>query len=89
LKSVFAELGTDDVPRMRLGVGRGAGHAIRQVLTRFTRQEEDQLPELISTAADCALAWQRSGILTAMNRCNRRPEPAPPAPAPAVTTPDT
>jgi PTH1 family peptidyl-tRNA hydrolase len=71
-KSVFAELGTQGVPRLRIGVGRGLGEAKRQVLARFTAQEEKILPEIIQAAADCALAWQREGIVFAMNRCNRR-----------------
>jgi PTH1 family peptidyl-tRNA hydrolase len=79
LKSIIEELGTEAVPRLRLGVGRGAGHAIRQVLTRFNKQEELELPEIISAAAECALAWQRDGIVTAMNRCNRRPDAASPS----------
>jgi PTH1 family peptidyl-tRNA hydrolase len=71
-KSVFAELGTQDVPRLRIGVGRGRGEAISQVLARFTAQEEKILPEVVRAAADCALTWQREGIVVAMNRCNRR-----------------
>lgn len=71
-KSVFAELGTQDVPRMRLGVGRGPGEASRQVLSRFSDSEQKALPELIRAAADCALSWRRDGILSTMNRCNRR-----------------
>lgn len=89
LKSIFAELGTEHVPRMRLGVGRGAGHAIRQVLTRFTKQEEQELPGIINLAAECALEWQHAGIITAMNRCNRRPETPAPVSAAIRTTTET
>lgn len=73
LKSIFAELGTDQVPRLRIGVGRGSGDATRQVLTRFAADEERALPELIQTAADCALGWVRDGVVLTMNRCNRKP----------------
>jgi PTH1 family peptidyl-tRNA hydrolase len=72
LKSIFAELGTDDVPRLRLGVGRGGGDASRQVLSRFTVSELAEVPSIIETAADCVTAWERDGIVAAMNRCNRR-----------------
>ena len=77
LKSVFAELGTQDVPRLKIGVGRGPGHATRQVLTRFNPDEARLLPEIVSAAADCVLHWERHGIIDAMNRCNRRLEPTP------------
>jgi PTH1 family peptidyl-tRNA hydrolase len=84
LKSIMAELGSESFPRFRIGIGRGRGHATRQVLGRFTAEEERALPELVSTAADCALDWTRNGVIAAMNRCNRRPdiseEPSPPSP---------
>jgi PTH1 family peptidyl-tRNA hydrolase len=76
LKSIFAELGTQNMPRLKIGVGRGAGHATRQVLTRFTSEETRLLPEIVSAAADCVIDWERHGIIDAMNRCNRRLEPA-------------
>ena len=74
LKSIIAELGTDAFPRMRIGIGRGPGHATRQVLSRFTSEEERVLPSALQAAADCVLEWHRHGIINAMNRCNRAPE---------------
>jgi hypothetical protein len=65
-----------------MGIGRGRGHAIRQVLGRFNPEEETLLPEFVSAGADCALAWRSEGVVAAMNRCNRRPTAAPDA-APA------
>ncbi|MCC7021688.1 MAG: aminoacyl-tRNA hydrolase [Thermomicrobiales bacterium] len=76
LKSIIAEIGGDAFPRLRMGIGRGRGEAVRQVLGRFNPEEERLLPEFVGAAADCALAWCSEGIVTAMNRCNRRPEPA-------------
>lgn len=72
LKSIFAELSTDDIPRLRLGVGRGRGDASRQVLSRFSATELAEVPSIIEAAADCVIAWERDGVITAMNRCNRR-----------------
>jgi peptidyl-tRNA hydrolase, PTH1 family len=74
LKSIIAELGIDAFSRMRIGIGRGPGPATRQVLSRFTSDEERVLPELLQAAADCVLEWERNGIIDAMNRCNRTPE---------------
>lgn len=74
LKSIFADLGTQNIPRLRVGVGRGSGHAIRQVLTRFSPEEARELPDVVQAAAECALTWRREGITIAMNRCNRRQE---------------
>jgi peptidyl-tRNA hydrolase, PTH1 family len=74
LKSIIAELGLETFSRMRIGIGRGPGHATRQVLTRFTSDEERVLPVVLGAAADCVLEWERQGIISAMNRCNRTPE---------------
>jgi PTH1 family peptidyl-tRNA hydrolase len=74
LKSIIAELGIDAFARMRIGIGRGPGHATRQVLSRFTSEEERVLPSVLETAADCVLEWARHGVIHAMNRCNRTPE---------------
>jgi PTH1 family peptidyl-tRNA hydrolase len=71
LKSIIAELGVETFSRMRIGIGRGPGHATRQVLTRFTSEEERFLPQLLGAAADCVLEWERQGIINAMNLCNR------------------
>ena len=86
LKSIAAELGSDQYPRLRLGVGRGGGDARRQVLSRFSKEEEQDLPEIIATGAECVLLWRAEGVISAMNRCNRRPE-TPTTPPPPVTTP--
>ena len=74
LKSIIAELGVDAFPRFRIGIGRGPGHATGQVLSRFTSEEERVLPSLLGAAAGCVLEWERHGIISAMNRCNRAPE---------------
>jgi PTH1 family peptidyl-tRNA hydrolase len=83
LKSIIAELGLDGFSRMRIGIGRGTGHATRQVLSRFTSDEERVLPGVLQAAADCVLEWERNGIINAMNRCNRTPESENGAAAPA------
>jgi PTH1 family peptidyl-tRNA hydrolase len=74
LKSIIAELGVDAFPRLRIGIGRGPGPATHQVLSRFTAEEERVLPSVLEAAADCVIEWERHGIISAMNRCNRAPE---------------
>ena len=78
LKSIFEEFGSQDVARLKIGVGRGSGNATRQVLTRFTPDESRMLPEIVAAAAECVLDWKRIGIIDAMNRCNRRLDPVEP-----------
>lgn len=76
LKSIFEELGSQEMPRLKIGVGRGSGNATRQVLTRFNSEESRLLPDIVAAAVDCVQDWERNGIIEAMNRCNRRLEPA-------------
>lgn len=74
LTSVVEQLGSRAVPRLRVGIGRGAGIATAQVLSRFSQDEERDLPTVVADAADCAALWVAEGIVAAMNRCNRREE---------------
>jgi PTH1 family peptidyl-tRNA hydrolase len=85
MKSIVEQLGGNAIPRMRLGIGRGRGVAVAQVLSRFAPDEERELPEILAAAADCAALWVREGIVAAGNRCNRKPTPPPePDPAPVA-----
>jgi PTH1 family peptidyl-tRNA hydrolase len=74
LKSIIASLGSDAVPRLRVGVGRGdprrdlASH----VLTRASEDDAEILREAAVLAADAAEVFIASGIEEAMNRYNNR-----------------
>lgn len=73
LTSVLDSLGTEDVPRLRIGIGRPEQRsAVAHVLSRFSAEEEAALPDLIALAADAVETWMREGIDVAMNRFNRR-----------------
>jgi PTH1 family peptidyl-tRNA hydrolase len=80
LKSIFSELGTTSVPRLRVGIGRGGGSSTAHVLSRFNEDEAAELPEIVERAVDAAERWIDAGIITAMNEINVRPEPPKPAP---------
>jgi len=72
MKSVVAQLGSQEFPRMRIGIGQGppGRDAAQYVLGRFTRDEQAQLPALIARAADAVEVILREGFTTAMNRFN-------------------
>lgn len=70
LKSIFAELGTQEIPRLRIGIGRGGRHAIAHVLSRFSAEEKAELPDVIDRAADTVELWATKGIIEAMNVTN-------------------
>lgn len=84
LRSIFEQLGSNDVPRLRIGIGRGHGVAVTQVLSRFSPEEETELPGVIAAAADCATVWLTEGLIPAMNRCNAKPIESKSADTPAA-----
>jgi peptidyl-tRNA hydrolase, PTH1 family len=72
LASVIQHLGTDRVPRLRIGIGRPAsGSTVSYVLSRFGTEERAELPTVVRRASDAALSWLDDGIDVAMNRFNR------------------
>lgn len=79
LASIIEQLGTQDVPRLKIGIGRGPGTAYSRVLSRFSPDEERALPNLIERATGGVRLWLREGIIAAMNEVNRRVEPEPSA----------
>ncbi len=84
LYSVIEQLGTSEIPRLRIGIGRGQGAARTQVLSRFTEEELHDLPAMIEAASECARLWIADGLIAAMNQCNRR-ELVEPAPSPTAS----
>ena len=70
LNSINADLGTEDYPRLRVGISRPTSGAIAHVLGGFSKQEEDLLVETLTKAAEAAEAWVEHGIEYAMNQFN-------------------
>ncbi len=70
LKSIFQETGTQEIPRLRVGIGRSGNHAIGHVLSKFSKEEQERLPEVIGEAADAVETWLKKGITEAMNEVN-------------------
>jgi PTH1 family peptidyl-tRNA hydrolase len=73
IKSVLAVLGSQEVPRVKVGVGAKPSPEFDLadwVLSSFSAQEELLLAPCISRAADAALEIVHSGIPEAMNRYN-------------------
>lgn len=70
LKSIFKEIGTQEIPRLRLGIGRNGDRAVAHVLSRFSPEEQEALPGLVDEAADAVELWLERGIIEAMNLIN-------------------
>jgi peptidyl-tRNA hydrolase, PTH1 family len=72
LKSVIERLGTQEFPRLRLGVGRGDGRRdlADHVLSKFEPGERAELETFIARAADAAEMFAVDGIGKVMNTYN-------------------
>jgi PTH1 family peptidyl-tRNA hydrolase len=72
LKSIVERLGTQEFPRLRLGVGRGDARRdlADHVLSTFEPGERAELDMFIARAADAVEMFAVDGIQTVMNRYN-------------------
>jgi PTH1 family peptidyl-tRNA hydrolase len=72
MRSIIAALGSDNIPRLRMGISQpGPGAAIDHVLGEFDADERQAVDELVSRAAEAAQAWAIEGPASAMNRYNK------------------
>lgn len=70
--SIIATLGTQDFPRLRLGISRPPGQMdpVAYVLQNFTPAEAELKEMVLNQAADAALTFIREGMQAAMNQYN-------------------
>ena len=75
MRSIIGCIGTQDFPRIRVGVGaKPEGWDLADwVLSRYqTREEQDAMNEAFKLAADCAECWVDKGIEHAMQVYNKK-----------------
>jgi PTH1 family peptidyl-tRNA hydrolase len=72
LASTIEQLGTQDIPRLRLGIGRPPGRMdpAAYVLQDFSRDEMKDLSSILDRAADAVLTFVTDGLDKAMNKFN-------------------
>jgi peptidyl-tRNA hydrolase, PTH1 family len=72
LKSIEALLPGQDYSRLRFGIGDqfGKGQQVDYVLSNFSRQELDQLPDLMSRANDMVVSFCTIGPSLTMSQFN-------------------
>lgn len=70
--SIIHKLGTQDFPRLRLGISRPPGQMdpVDYVLEKFLPNEENLRDIVIKEAVDAVQVFIRDGLSTAMNRFN-------------------
>ncbi len=73
IKSIIAELGSQEFPRVKIGVGAKPhkdADLANWVLSGFTAQEEKALTVSLKNAADAAICIVEKGVYEAANRFN-------------------
>ncbi len=76
MASILERLGTDEFPRLRLGIGHPPGQmqAPDYVLQDFSSAEMALISETLNRAVDAALTFVTEGLDAAMNKYNGLPE---------------
>ena len=76
MESVVASMGTEVIPRLRLGIGRPPGQMdpADYVLEDFQPEELEAMRAGVDRAVDCLHEFVRSGVEAAMTKFNPVPE---------------
>ena len=74
MKSALAHLGTDNFPRLRIGIGRSGTEqdSVSHVLGRFSLAEAQLMSEVLQLAIDAVELSLKQGIEKAMSLYNNR-----------------
>jgi len=74
LKNITEAIGTNDYARLRFGIGDNfhKGLQVDYVLSEWTREEENQLPEKLDTCAEIIKSFGTIGLENTMNLYNKR-----------------
>jgi PTH1 family peptidyl-tRNA hydrolase len=69
LRDISAQLGTDQYPRLRIGIGEAPeGQAVDYVLGRFRGPEKARIDDALILASQAVAVWASQGVHAAMNR---------------------
>lgn len=79
LKSLISSLGTDQFPRVKVGIGSDSGRPsgdrlVGHVLGKFSDEEKAAVAQAVDRAADAVIRVLRDGLGAAMNFYNRKEE---------------
>ncbi len=85
IKSILQHLGTDEFPRLKLGIGGSQpGEMVGHVLGKFSPDEKPVLENMLATALQAVQLARSQGIATAANLYHTRNHPTPPSHEPQI-----
>ncbi|HKI52861.1 MAG TPA: aminoacyl-tRNA hydrolase [Anaerolineales bacterium] len=72
LGNIIEKLGTKDIPRLRIGIGRPPGRMdpAKYVLQNFSRDEVNELSSILDRGTEAVFAFITEGLNKAMNEYN-------------------
>lgn len=72
LSSVIYHLETENIPRLRIGIGRPVNcEATNWVLSKFSEGEEKEMIKILKRAKEAVFLWSKKNIEMAMSKINR------------------
>ena len=77
IKSLIQHLGTDEFPRIKVGIGAESGRPdgdrmVGHVLGKFSEQERASVAQIVTKAADAVIHSLNHGLSATMNLFNRK-----------------
>ncbi|MGY6171797.1 aminoacyl-tRNA hydrolase [Candidatus Mycoplasma pogonae] len=73
LKSIINQLGTEAIPRLKIGIGRSANKPLAaHVLTKFSTSDQKIIDQIIVAAAAAGIAFLTKDINKIMNEYNEK-----------------
>ena len=72
MKSIIERLGTEEFPRLRIGINRPPGRmeAAAYVLQNFSKDEADIVPHILDRASEAVFVFVAENLDAAMNKFN-------------------
>lgn len=75
LESILMQFGTDEIPRLRIGIGAAPSEgSVDYVLSRFFEEEQPLVTSTIDRAVDAVKCAIDKGVVSAMNNFNKTEE---------------
>jgi PTH1 family peptidyl-tRNA hydrolase len=76
LESVITQFGTEEIPRLRIGIGQApAAGSVDYVLSRFLEEEKPIVRSAVERAAAAVKCAIDNDLISAMNIFNKAEEP--------------
>ncbi len=71
LHSIIYNLNSEDVPRLRIGIGKPVNcERTTWVLSKFNEEEEKSMPKILKKAKEAIIIWKNENIEVAMSKIN-------------------